>query len=207
MYAYRKMSPEQREYVVRLRKVRRYPWHGPPHLGRETAYRIVTGACYEHKCLLNTPARLAWFQEELLDGIHNAGIGCAAWSVLPNHYHLLVLLRDVNSFARLLGQVHGRTSRRMNQEDGSPGRKVWYRCQDRFMRSERHFCTTRNYIHHNPVKHGWVDKWQEWPFSSIHWYFEHKGRDWMLNMWREYPLKDYGVKWDVFSGRDGGSGG
>jgi putative transposase len=54
-----------------------------------------------------------------------------------------------------------------------------------------------NYIHNNPVKHGYVAKWQDWPFSSAHWYLEMKGHDWLLENWRDYPVLDYGNDWDV----------
>ena len=65
------------------------------------------------------------------------------------------------------------------------------------MRSERHYFTTLNYIHNNPVKHGYVDKWGDWAYSSFHWYLENKGRDWLIELWREYPVLNYGDKWDV----------
>lgn len=64
------------------------------------------------------------------------------------------------------------------------------------MRSDRHFYTTINYIHNNPVKHGYVDKWSEWPYSTFHWYLEKKGRAWLVDLWREYPVLNYGEKWD-----------
>ena len=55
-----------------------------------------------------------------------------------------------------------------NREDGIPNRKVWYRFSDRGMRSEGHFFASINYIHANPVKHGYVEKATEWPWSSLH---------------------------------------
>jgi len=85
----------------------------------------------------------------------------------------------------------------MNGEDGERGRQVWYRAQDRLMRSEAHYGATLNYIHNNPVKHGYVKKWTDWPYSSVHWYLETKGRDWLLDLWRDYPVLNYGDKWDV----------
>ena len=106
-------------------------------------------------------------------------------------------VNDFKTFIRVLGQLHGSTSFQMNQEDDARGRQVWYRCSDRVIRSERHFYATLNYIHHNPVKHGYVDKWHEWPFSSVHWYLETKGRDWLKEVWADFPLLSYGDKWDV----------
>ena len=73
---------------------------------------------------------------------------------------------------------------------------MWYRFSDRFIRSARHHWATVNYIHHNPVKHGYVDRMTEWPWSSIHEYVEEHGKQHMLRMWRQYPIGDYGKGWD-----------
>jgi putative transposase len=198
MYDFRKMSPDQRQAISAERRKRGYPWHSPPHLPAAEGFRIITGACYEHRNLLATSERLAWFEENLLKAISELSPTCAAWCVLPNHYHVLVKTDSIRDFSRGLGQLHGRTSFEMNRADEARGRKVWYRCQDRVMRCERHYYVSMNYIHNNPVKHGYVSKWQEWPYSSVHWYLESRGRDWLLDVWREYPVLSYGDKWDLF---------
>lgn len=198
MYEYRNLTPEQQQATVAMRQDRGYPWHSPPHLRAPAGYRLVTGACFEHRKLLTTDKRLAWFEAQLLEAIHELDATCAGWCVLPNHYHVLLTVTNVTRLAHILGQLHGRTSYTMNQEDGTAGRKVWYRCHDRVMRSERHLCASLNYIHHNPVKHGYVAKWQDWPYSSALWYLECKGRDWLVDLWRAYPLLNYGDRWDSF---------
>ncbi|HUS38961.1 MAG TPA: transposase, partial [Pirellulales bacterium] len=198
MYRYRRLTKKQQQAAVDERRQQSYPWHGPPHIHAPGGYRIVTGACYEHKHILKSNDRLHWFAQELIDFLQDLEISCAAWCVLPNHYHLLVNIADIKTFSTQVGQLHGRTSFELNGQDGKRGRKVWYRCQDRKMRSERHFFASLNYIHNNPVKHHYVTKWQDWPHSSVHWYLEQKGRGWLLDLWHEYPLFDYGEKWDEF---------
>ena len=64
------------------------------------------------------------------------------------------------------------------------------------MRSKGHYCTTLNYIHYNPVKHGQVASPYDWEWNSVHWYLEHYGREWLRDLWRKYPLRDYGKSWD-----------
>jgi putative transposase len=167
------------------------------HILTRPVNRIVTGTCFEHRPVLSSPQRMQWFEEQLLSQLKDVAIPCAAWVVLPSHYHVLVRIGDMRSFARGLGQLHGRTSFAFNQEDSSRGRKVWYRSEDRCMRSEAHYYTTLNYIHNNPVKHGCASKWTEWPYSSVHWYLEAKGREWLTEVWRSYPVLNYGDKWDV----------
>ena len=64
------------------------------------------------------------------------------------------------------------------------------------IRSERHYYATLNYIHYNPVKHNYVKSPYDWETSSIHWYLQEKGRDWLRSCWVEYPVRDYGKGWD-----------
>jgi putative transposase len=197
VYQYRSLTPEQRQAVVDDRKRLGHPWHRPPHPDCPGEWRLVSAACFEHRHFLQSTERLAWFQGQLFEALTGLGTSCAAWCVLPNHYHALVQIADMKRFGITLGRLHGRSSFRINREDRVQGRRVWYDYEDRCMRGEAHFFTTINYIHNNPVKHGYVRKWQEWPFSSVHWYLEVKGRDWMLDLWRDYPVLNYGDKWDA----------
>jgi putative transposase len=119
-----------------------------------------------------------------------------AWCVLPNHYHLLIETDKIQEFLKGLGLFHGSSSHKWNGEDSSRGRKVWYRCFERSMRSERHYFATLNYIHNNPVKHGYVQKWQDWPFSSAREYLEKVGFEMASTIWKEYPVLDFGKGWD-----------
>ena len=196
MYDYRKWTPEQRAVAIFERKQHAYPWHGPPHLDSPGTYRIVSAACFEHQSILSSAERLLWFEGQLLEQIKQLTDACSACVVLPNHYHVLAQIGDMRAFSRGLGQLHGRTSFEMNRADGTLGRRVWYRCEDRCMRSESHYYTTLNYIHNNPVKHRYVEKWTEWPYSSVHWYLQTKGREWLVDVWRTYPVLNYGEKWD-----------
>ncbi len=95
-----------------------------------------------------------------------------------------------------LGKMHGSLSFQWKGEENQRGRKCWHRCLDKVMRSNRHKWATYNYIHHNPVHHNYVKKWQEWPFSSVHAYLENTDPEIVLKMWNYYPILDYGKGWD-----------
>ena len=95
-----------------------------------------------------------------------------------------------------LGKFHGRQSYLWNGEENCRGRKVWYNAVDRYIRSERHFWATMNYIHHNPVHHEYVKHWHEWPFSSSIDFLEKMGKEKAAEIWKKYPLFDYGKGWD-----------
>jgi putative transposase len=120
-----------------------------------------------------------------------------AWCILPNHYHVLVRTERIKELREKLGQFNGRSSFKWNGEDDRRGRKVWYNCFERPMKSERHFWATLNYVHHNPVHHGYVKKWTDWPWSSARRYLEEVGLERAKETWLKYPILDYGRKWDI----------
>jgi len=119
-----------------------------------------------------------------------------AWVVLPNHWHFLGECPDLEETLFKLGRFHGRTSFNWNGEEGRRGRQVWCKAAETAMKLERHFRATVNYIHHNPVKHGLVERWQDWPFSSAEpWLAQHGLRE-AERVWKAYPILDYGRDWD-----------
>lgn len=196
MYEYRKLTTAEREGLVLKRLARGFPPHQPPHPVRGSGSYLVTVACYEHRHHLDSPERRqetldALFEEFLLEGTQ-----VLAWSVLTNHYHILVETAELDLVGRILRRVHGRTARQWNLENGRQGRKVWYRYTDRAIRSERHYYATVNYIHYNAVKHGLVATAYDWPWSSVHRYLEHHGREWLRDAWVRYPVREYGRQWD-----------
>jgi len=109
----------------------------------------------------------------------------------------LLKTERISELRKALGEFHGRSSFAWNQSDGEQGRKVWYNCFERPMKSERHFWASLNYVHHNPVHHGYVKRWQDWPWSSARQYLEKVGSKEAKRIWLRYLVLDYGKKWDV----------
>jgi putative transposase len=196
MYEYRKLSPDERARLVFERLAHGRPPHSPPHFAQNQTVYLLTAACYEHASHLASPKRREYVLDLLFEGFINAGMEILAWVVLPNHYHLLIHVTEFRRLGPILRKAHGRTSREWNLEDEALGRKVWFRFADRAMRSMRHYYTTLNYIHYNPVKHNYSTSPYDWKETSVHWYLEHMGRAWLRDLWTRYPLKDYGKGWD-----------
>ena len=196
MYEYRKMTFEDRQSVLAERKARGFPRHAPPHFDEGVNTYMLTGACYEHQEILTTESRLEEFAEVLVRGLEiDVKSKLYAWVVLSNHYHLLAEL-DLTVLRSWIGRLHNGKATQWNREDDTPGRKVWYRFSDRKIRNDGHFYASLNYIHFNPVRHKYVDKAVDWPWSSVHEYLESVGRDTLVEWWRKYPVKNYGQGWD-----------
>jgi len=196
MYEYRRLTPQQRKDLIAERLQRGFPPHSPPHPVREHDMYLLTAACYEHTHHMQDQTRHRQVLDALFEQFVSVGMEIRAWVVLPNHYHLLVKVAEFAALSRCFSHVHGPTARQWNREEGTAGRKVWYRFSDRGIRSEGHYFTTLNYIHNNPVKHGCAQSPYEWAESSVHWYLGHFGREWLRDLWASYPLRAYGEGWD-----------
>ena len=105
-----------------------------------------------------------------------------AMVVLPEHIHALWTLSPEDadfsrrwmllkqSFTRRL-QASGSLTAEASGMRRKGQRSVW---QNRFwehqIRDEDDFARHVDYIHFNPVKHGWVMRARDWPYSSLHRY-------------------------------------
>jgi putative transposase len=199
MYAWRQMSAQERTEVLAARLRAGRAWHRPPHFRADgPAWFHVSAACYEHAPHIGqTPQRMDAFADSLLAACAELRADVAAWCLLPNHYHLLARTPDLRAISRELGRLHGRASHDWNQEQATKGRRVFHGASDRRIRSDEHHWATLNYIHHNPVRHGYVTRWQDWPWSSAAGFLRAVGRAEAQRIWRTFPLLDYGAGWDA----------
>ncbi len=96
--------------------------------------------------------------------------------VLPEHLHCIWTLPDGDAdissrwglikaaFSRSLTRAeHRSTSRRKRGERGVWQRRFW----EHLIRDDEDFRGHADYIHWNPVKHGYVSRPAEWPYSSF----------------------------------------
>jgi putative transposase len=196
-YIWRKLKDNQREQLLSWRKLRQRPWHSPPHPPNfDRCFFHLTAACYEHAPVIGgTPERIEGFSNQWLELLSSHGT-VRAWCVLPNHYHALIETQNLLKTLHELGRFHGRLAYAWNLEDSTRGRKVFFGVSDRAIRSDRHYWATVNYVHNNPVHHGYAEQWQDWPWSSAAEFIGQHGRERTEEIWRAYPVRDYGAGWD-----------
>jgi putative transposase len=192
------MTPEQRSAVLEDRLRHGRPRHSIPHVESDiTTYYMVTAACFEHKPIIgHSPDRMRTFESDLVGLLNDNCRQVFAWTVLPNHYHVLIDTPAIRALLHALGQLHGRNSFYWNGEEGKRGRQVWCNAAETVMKSEGHYYASLNYVLHNAVHHGYAEKWTEWPYCNAEQYLEDVGREKALRIWKSYPLYDYGKDWD-----------
>jgi putative transposase len=103
--------------------------------------------------------------------------------LLPDHFHMVWQLPDGDSdFSTRMGGVKYAFTRAYLAAGGQEGaptrgrerhrnRGVWQkRFHEHWIRDDRDFARHFDYVHYNPVKHGYVDSPAKWPWSSFHRY-------------------------------------
>ena len=104
-----------------------------------------------------------------------------AMVVLPDHLHAIwTLPKDEADYPKRWMLIKSGFSRRIPKNEyrrknriTKGERGIWQRRYwEHMIRDERDFEQHMNYIHYNPVKHGYVAKAVEWKHSSIHRYIK-----------------------------------
>jgi putative transposase len=104
-----------------------------------------------------------------------------AWVLLPDHIHCIwTLPRHDCDFSKRWGLIKARFTKRVKR---APHQESWVNAskrkhreatiwQRRFwehrIRDDNDFTRHVDYIHYNPVKHGYVDRVSDWPYSTFH---------------------------------------
>jgi len=196
-YIYRHLTDSERIEIVEERRERGFPLHSPPHAYEEAGCFLITAACFEHAPIMEAGERRTALRTCLLNALQSASVTVHGWVVLPNHYHVLVEAVPLALVAGAIKHVHGATSRDWNLADGLTGRRrVWFRYSDRLIRNDAHYYRALNYVHYNPVKHGYAESPYEWEWSSLQAYLDQRGREWLREMWRWYAPDSMGKGWD-----------
>ncbi|STX44539.1 Transposase and inactivated derivatives [Legionella donaldsonii] len=97
--------------------------------------------------------------------------------ILPDHFHIMMTLpAEDKNYSLRIRLIKGYFSQQIvAREFISPVRKkknergIWQRrFWEHLIRDEKDYEHHLNYMHYNPVKHGYVKRPSDWPYSSIH---------------------------------------
>lgn len=102
-----------------------------------------------------------------------------AWVVLPDHMHMVLTLpEDTDDFPvrlRLIKLLFAKglarterlsAARRKRNERGVWQRRFW----EHLIRDDRDYAMHIDYCHWNPMKHRYVTRVKDWPYSTFHHY-------------------------------------
>lgn len=100
-----------------------------------------------------------------------------AWVVLPDHLHCVWTLPENDADYSRRWQAIKKTfskaippdEQRSKVQTQRNERGIWQRrFWEHTIASDRDYAAHIDYIHFNPVKHGWVQTVKDWPYSTFH---------------------------------------
>jgi putative transposase len=142
---------------------------------------FFTLTTYRRRKLLTHPVVRQALHEAILTVRRKLPFTSHAWVLLPDHLHTLWEMPDGDSDYGLRWSLikqhasrmtlQGTTiditrsqSQRNRRESGFWQRRFW----EHLIRDEEDFARHMDYIHWNPVKHGYVSQAKNWPYSTFH---------------------------------------
>jgi REP element-mobilizing transposase RayT len=93
-----------------------------------------------------------------------------AYVIMPDHVHLMIKPLKGNRLAKIMNQIKGVSSRKINallKQSGNLWQKGFH---DFTIYEEKKFKEKFNYIHYNPVKWKLAEFAEDYPFSSAKYY-------------------------------------
>jgi putative transposase len=171
--------------VTHERPLRDWP-HSPIHSLSEAGTFIVTAGTYRKQLFFNTPSRLTRLTNLLLELAEKQEWRLHAWAVFPNHYHFVGESGDASRLKEFVQELHSRSAKAINREDGCEGRKVWFSYWDSRITFHKSFLARLNYVHQNAVRHRLVLMASAYAWCSAGW-FERKADRAFFRMVRRFP--------------------
>ena len=152
--------------------IRDWPHAPAHHLGAPGAY-IVTAGTYQKQTFFNSPKRLTFLTNTILELAEKCACTLQAWAVFSNHYHLILETTTPTSLKSLIRQAHSTSARHVNAADLTPDRKVWFQYWETHLTFHSSYLARLSYVHSNAMLHGLVRRPEHYPWCSAAW-FERK---------------------------------
>jgi putative transposase len=95
-----------------------------------------------------------------------------AYTLLPNHYHILVRQDDAPRPSLLTQRIFNSYSKRYNRKYQHSGTLFEDHVKVKPVADERYLLHLCRYIHANPVLHGLTRSLDEWPYTNYHEWIE-----------------------------------
>ena len=115
--------------------------------------------------------------------IDNSQFEIISWSILPDHFHILIGNAD-DSTPDLIKKIKLSFSTNLRKIMNIRSGRIWqFRYWDHMIHNQSDLNNHIDYIHYNPVKHGYTDNPFEWKYSLIHNYLNqgYYPDDWGVN--------------------------
>ncbi len=142
------------------------PW-GLKRYQQARDLHFVTFSCYRREPLLESSRAKRLFERALEQARRQYAFWVSGYVIMPEHVHLLVSEPERATLARALQAMKQSVARRLigNKKHFWQARYYDFNVYTKEKRIEK-----LRYMHRNPVKRGWVERPEDWPWSSFRHY-------------------------------------
>ncbi len=175
--------------------------HRPPHIYIDNQYYFVTAGTFHKIGYIGEKIRKDLLKELIFNVMSDYKYLVDAWVIFDNHYHIIFKTSSGKLLPKVIAAIHGKSAIEINKIDKKTGRQIWYQYWDYCIRNEQDYWRHFNYVHHNPIKHGYVDTTENlntYKFSSFGDWVKKKGNDWIIDCFKKYPICDFTKNEDDF---------
>ncbi|MDP2099970.1 MAG: transposase [Methylobacter sp.] len=159
--------------------------HRPAHLLLDSSAYFITGSIYEKRHLLDDDLK-----NDLINLMKQEFARCnwdfSHWVILDNHYHVMVNSFKGEDLPKIIGRLHFKSGKLIRKKVISQS-PIWWNYWDYCPRNEKDYFVRLNYLLNNPVKHGYVEKLNAYPYSSFHQYLGRHGREELVSQFKKHP--------------------
>ncbi len=170
--------------------------HRPPHLLLDNEKYFITSRTVDWSPFLDSDEKKKILYDCILKALMKFNYICDSWVILDNHYQLVIGVKNSQYLPLFIKQINGGSSRLINKIDNLLNRTIWDQYWDTILDDEKNYWTHINYNHHNPVKHGYVKKMEDYRWSSINEHINKYGHEAVYETFKNYPVIDFTPPWD-----------
>ena len=159
----------------------------------EGAY-FITAKILDNQPLLQSEARKELFFDVLVNKCIENNVDLFVWVICDDHYHFMIHSDHEFDLGYIMNRIHSVSATLLNKIDNTPGRQVWYQYWDSWLRDEESFWLRFNYIHWNPIKHGYAEniiELEKYDYCSFSLWKEVLGKEAIELFFEQYPIEDF----------------
>ncbi len=143
-----------------------------PRIELAGKYHVINrGVAQMH--IFKEPADYEYFEELMCFYAKSFGITIHNYCLMGNHYHLLLEIKSEN-LSKFMRQLNMNYSIYFNKKNKRIGHLWQGRFKSWYVTDEAYFYTLMCYIEQNPLKAKMVTDIKEYPYSSYHYFLNHK---------------------------------
>ena len=135
-------------------------------------YHIINRGV-EQRVVFEEPADYEYFEELMCFYAKSFGITIHNYCLMSNHYHILLEIQSEN-LSKFMRQLNMNYSIYFNKKNRRTGHLWQGRFKSWYVTDEAYLYTLMRYIEQNPLKAKMVQDIKAYPYSSYHYFLNHK---------------------------------